>query len=68
MTIHEIRKIAKNYGVKTSRQSKINIIREIQRQEGNFDCFATASGGVCDQDKCKWRDDCLQSQKKSAAH
>ncbi|MDH5435639.1 MAG: SAP domain-containing protein [Gammaproteobacteria bacterium] len=68
MNIQEIRKIAKNHGIKTSRASKLNIVREIQRQEGNFDCFATAVDGECNQVKCKWRDDCFSQAKKTLAH
>jgi hypothetical protein len=35
------------------------LIRAIQRKEGNFDCFATAHEGVCDQGGCLWRTDCF---------
>jgi hypothetical protein len=35
------------------------LIKAIQIKEGNFDCFATAYGGVCDQTGCRWREDCF---------
>jgi hypothetical protein len=35
-------------------------IRGIQRREGNFDCFATATQGFCDQTSCLWRARCLK--------
>jgi len=57
--MQEIREIAKDYGIKTSRISKPDLIKQIQRTEGNFDCFATAESGECDQTACRWRDDCL---------
>jgi len=43
--------------------TKIDIIRRLQRDEGNFDCFATAYDGVCDQANCLWRKDCFEAAK-----
>jgi len=60
MNLKQIRKIAKDKGIKAgSIMKKEDIIRSIQRAEGNFDCFGTAAAGVCDQLNCLWRDDCL---------
>jgi hypothetical protein len=60
MTINEVRKIAKDKGIKlVARQTKAEIIRSIQRAEGNFDCFRMAQG-YCDQMSCLWREDCLK--------
>jgi hypothetical protein len=59
MTIKKIKEIAKERGVKVGNMKKENIIRAIQRSEGNFDCFRTATAGVCDQMDCLWREDCL---------
>ena len=59
MKIGRIRTIARSYGVNPGRQGKRELIREIQRQEGNFDCFATAYDGICDQYHCLWREDCF---------
>ena len=64
MNMQEIRAIAQDHGVKSARLSKLNLIHEIQRVEGNFDCFATASEGYCDQHDCIWRDDCFAAAKK----
>ena len=66
MQMQEIRTIAKNIGIKTSRQSKVELVRSIQVAEGNFNCFATAENGICDQVACSWRDDCFESAKKKA--
>ena len=60
MTIKTVRDIAKTKGIKTGNMKKENIIRAIQRAEGNFDCFGTASQGICNQATCLWRGDCLQ--------
>lgn len=59
MLMEEIRTIAKEQGLKTSRMSKVALVKLIQISEGNFDCFATATTGSCDQSGCRWREDCL---------
>lgn len=64
MNMQEIRVIAKDHGLKSARLSKINLIHAIQRIEGNFDCFATAGDGHCDQAECLWRDDCFAAARK----
>lgn len=68
MQMQEIREIAKVYGIKTSKLSKETIIKQIQRTEGNFDCFATALDHQCDQTGCLWREDCfaLAGKKRSS--
>jgi DNA-binding IscR family transcriptional regulator len=59
MTINQVREIARKQGIHTARMSKADIVRAIQRAEGNFDCFGTALDGYCDQENCLWREDCL---------
>ena len=59
MNMQELRVIAKEYGIKTSRMSKVQLIHTIQHNEGNFECFATAISGECDQVGCMWREDCF---------
>lgn len=59
MNMQEIRVIAKNHEIKTSGLSKADLVKAIQREEGNFDCYATASDGNCDQSECLWRKDCM---------
>jgi hypothetical protein len=59
MTVKKIKDLAKIKGIKVGNMKKENIIRAIQRAEGNFDCFGTAKDGVCDQLNCLWREDCL---------
>ncbi len=60
MDISEVRSIAKKQGIKTGKMKKAEIIRSIQRAEGNFDCFGSALSGECSQTKCLWRKDCLK--------
>ena len=59
MTLKQIKEIAKQKNIKVGNTKKENIIRAIQRAEGNFVCFGTAAAGICDQMTCSWRDDCL---------
>jgi len=64
MNMQEIRVLAKDFGIKTSRKSKMELIQSIQLSEGNFSCFASAENGECDQSKCIWRADCFSTAKK----
>ncbi len=59
MDMKTIRTKAKKLGVKTSKKRKPEIIKEIQRAEGNFDCFGSAAN-FCDQTSCSWRKECLK--------
>lgn len=58
MKLNDIRKIAKNMGLKAGKVKKADLIKKIQESEGNFTCFQTA-GDFCDQEACCWRSDCL---------
>jgi hypothetical protein len=60
MKIQEIRAKAKALRLKnTFGLSKAELIRKIQKAEGNFDCFGTAKG-YCDQFECCFREDCFK--------
>ena len=60
MRLSEIEKKARSSGIKdTWKYSKKELIKKIQKSEGNFDCFATAIS-YCDQLACLWRMDCLK--------
>jgi hypothetical protein len=58
MKMQEIQAKAKQLGIKSVGKTKANLIREIQRAEGNFDCFGTATD-YCDQFACCFRSLCL---------
>lgn len=60
MTIKQVKEIAKVKGLKVGNMKKENIIRSIQRAEGNNDCFGSSNAGTCDQFNCLWREDCLK--------
>ena len=59
MKLEDVRSIAKSHSINPGKLSKTELIKSIQVDEGNFDCFATAHGGVCDQVGCSWREDCF---------
>lgn len=61
MKLEEIRSIAKSRSINPAKLSKIELIKSIQMDEGNFDCFSSAYNGDCDQTGCKWREDCFST-------
>lgn len=61
MKLEVVRTIAKSHGIHTGKHSKIELVKSIQSCEGNFDCFASAYAGECDQPACLWRDDCFDA-------
>jgi len=58
MKMAQVREKAKSLGLKPGSMSKADLIRAVQRAEGDFDCFGSASA-FCDQHECCWRKDCL---------
>ncbi|MEW5768229.1 MAG: Rho termination factor N-terminal domain-containing protein [bacterium] len=60
MKMAEVKAKAEELGIKPGRMKKEELIRQIQRTEGNFDCFGTATEGRCDQTDCCWQEDCLK--------
>lgn len=61
MKLEVVRAIAESRGIRTGKRSKTVLVKTIQSDEGNFDCFATAHLGVCDQGACLWREDCFET-------
>jgi len=58
--LSEVEKKAKVLGIKdTWRLSKKELIKTIQRVEGNSTCFGTGKNS-CDQLTCCWRGDCVR--------
>lgn len=47
MKLEDVRNVAKPRGVHPGKHSKTELIKAIQAGEGDFDCFATACGGMC---------------------
>lgn len=62
MIMQTVRKLAAEFGINNAgKLSKPVLIREIQKREGNFDCFGTARKGYCDQGACLWKEDCFRN-------
>ncbi len=57
--LKRIKEIAKSKGINPGKMKKADLIKNIQRTEGNFDCFGTATTGYCDQQNCFWITECL---------
>ena len=58
MKMSEVREKAKKLGIKARNPKKSDLIKMIQRAEGNPDCFGTAEV-YCDQETCCFRNDCM---------
>jgi len=58
MTFMEIKQIASERGVKVGGVKKTDIVRTIQKQEGNVPCFATGKVEECGQHNCLWISAC----------
>lgn len=59
MDILEIRRIAGRHGINPAGMGKGDLVRAIQRAEGAADCFGAAPSEECDEECCRWREDCF---------
>ena len=59
MKYNEIRKMAIDMGINTHRMKKNDLVRAIQREEKNMECFGTPRVEYCNEEICLWRDDCI---------
>lgn len=58
MKREEIKSIAQLYGIKVNGIKRAELVRAIQRAEGNEQCFETDNSATCGQIGCSWREDC----------
>jgi len=58
MNMSEVRIIARSQGILPGRKNKKELIRQIQKREGNEACCG--SRPECDRYDCIWRDVCLK--------
>jgi DNA-binding IscR family transcriptional regulator len=54
MTFAEIKQIAVEQGIRVVGVKKTDIVRAIQKQEGNTPCFASGKASECGQPHCLW--------------
>ena len=59
MRFQDIQKMAKGMDIKPYRMKKTEMIRAIQRQENNIQCYGTHRVDTCEEESCLWRVDCL---------
>lgn len=62
MKMQDVRILAKSMGISFFGKTKAAVIREIQKKEGNFDCYGSATD-YCDQETCLFRDSCLEESR-----
>lgn len=58
MNLEEIKSIAQLYSIKANKMKKAELIKAIQRAEGNEECFEAGKSGICGQIGCSWREIC----------
>ena len=58
MNMNQVKTVAKERGVVPGRMKKTELIRAIQQQEGNPQCYNTQFSQDCGQPHCLWREDC----------
>jgi len=59
MNMKDIKSKAKSMGLEPGKIKKVELVRTIQRKEGNSSCFQTGVSAQCSQEYCCWREDCL---------
>jgi len=66
MRYQDIQKMAKRMGLQANKMRKTEMVRAIQRAEGNNACYGTAVS-FCEQHNCLWREDCLAETEQASA-
>lgn len=56
--LQDVRNIARKMGIDTRNVTMTELIRAIQRAEGNKDCYMSAQVLTCSEKSCLWREDC----------
>ncbi len=61
MKLQEMRELARLKGIEIGRlKKKMDIVRAIQRDEGNDECFMSERASACGQTGCLWLEDCTK--------
>ncbi len=63
MKMQDVRAKAKNLGISSFGKKKVELIREIQLKEENFDCYGRATD-FCDQSNCCFMSTCLEDSRR----
>jgi hypothetical protein len=59
MKIEALREIAKQHDIKAAGMKKHDLVRAIQKHEGNQPCFKSGHAEHCGQHHCLWREECV---------
>jgi len=59
LSMSEIKSKAQNLGINPGTMKKTELIRSIQKAEGNNACYGTTNG-TCQWTECCFRSDCLK--------
>lgn len=65
MNLEEICPIASAHSINVGKYIKIELIKALQTEDGNFDCFGSAHNCVCDQVGCFWREGCFAAAREN---
>ncbi len=63
MDASQIIRRAEEMGIEPGSVGEADLIRAIQRAEGNVDCYATDRNKTCGEERCLWRQGCLKAKK-----
>lgn len=66
MNTSQILKKAEEMGIELGWMLQTDLIRAVQKAEGNIDCYATDRNKTCVEKGCLWREECLKAQKEIA--
>ena len=58
MKVQEIKEIAQRMNIHCGKMKKGELIRLIQRKEGNAECFDSGQSARCGRHGCLWAEDC----------
>ena len=64
MKLEDVRNIAKIRGIHPGEHSKTELIKMLQAEEGNFDCFATPLAANAVKRTALWREDSFDAAQK----
>lgn len=65
MSLKQIEELAERLHVDIEGLNLVEAVRLLQRLEGNYDCFARAESGFCDQTDCLFYIECMENSTKS---
>lgn len=62
MDTSQVLRKAEEMGIELGWNTRTDLIKAIQRAEGNIDCYATDRNRTCGEKGCLWREECVKAQ------